>query len=45
MEAFNATNKTNFGNPNGNRSAGAFGTITTLNSPAREIQFALRYAF
>lgn len=45
MEAFNATNKTNLGNPNGNRSAGAFGTITGLNSPAREIQFALRYAF
>jgi hypothetical protein len=45
MEAFNFFNKTNLGNPNGNRSAGGFGTITGLNGPAREIQFALRLAF
>ncbi len=45
MEAFNFLNKTNLGNPNGNRSAGGFGTITGLNGPAREIQFALRLAF
>jgi hypothetical protein len=45
MEAFNLFNTTNLGNPNGNRSAGAFGTITGLNGPAREIQFALRFAF
>ena len=45
MEAFNFLNKTNLGNPNANRSSGAFGTITGLNTPAREIQFALRIAF
>jgi hypothetical protein len=28
MEAFNFFNKSNLGNPNGNRSAGGFGTIT-----------------
>jgi hypothetical protein len=44
-EAFNLLNKTNFGNPNSNRSSGAFGTITTLNGSAREIQLALRLAF
>jgi hypothetical protein len=44
MEAFNFLNKTNFNNPNGNRSAGAYGTITST-QPPREIQFALRYAF
>lgn len=44
MEAFNLFNKTNFSAPNGNRSSNAFGTITGT-QPAREIQFALRYAF
>ena len=42
--AFNFFNKTNLGAPNGNRSAGNFGSITGT-QPAREIQFALRYAF
>lgn len=45
MEAFNLLNKTNFGSPNANRSSGAFGSITSLAQPAREIQFALRFAF
>lgn len=44
MEAFNMLNKTNFNPPNGNRSAGNYGTITSTQQP-REIQFALRYAF
>lgn len=44
MEAFNLFNKTNFDSPNSSRSSNAFGTITTAR-PAREIQFALRYAF
>jgi hypothetical protein len=44
-EAFNLFNKTNFGNPNSNRSSGAYGTITGLNGAAREIQMALRLAF
>jgi hypothetical protein len=44
MEAFNFFNKTNFGAPIGNRSANNFGAITST-QPAREIQFALRYAF
>ncbi len=44
MEGFNLFNKTNFETPNGSRSSNAFGTITAAR-PAREIQFALRYAF
>lgn len=45
-EAFNALNRTNFDNPNSNRSSGAFGTITSTNlNPARQVQFALRLAF
>ena len=44
MEAFNFFNKTNLNAPNGNRTAGNFGSITGT-QPAREIQFALRYAF
>lgn len=43
-EAFNLLNKTNFNNPNGNRSSGAFGTITSTQQ-ARQIQFALRFVF
>jgi len=45
MEAFNLFNTTNLGTPNANRSSGAFGSITGLTQPAREIQFALRFAF
>ena len=45
MEAFNFLNKTNLGTPNSNRSSAAFGTITSLTQPAREIQLAVRYAF
>ena len=44
MEAFNFLNKTNFDPPNGNRTANNFGAISATR-PAREIQFALRYAF
>ncbi len=44
VEAFNLLNKTNFASPNANRSSNAFGTITSAQA-AREIQFALRYAF
>ena len=40
-EAFNLTNKTNFGNPQINRSSPAFGTIRQT-FPARQVQFALR---
>ena len=45
MEAFNLLNKTNFATPNATRSSGAYGTINALAQPAREIQFALRFAF
>ncbi|MBL8221341.1 MAG: hypothetical protein JNL62_19060 [Bryobacterales bacterium] len=31
--------------PNSNRSSAAFGTIIAVAQPAREIQFALRFAF
>lgn len=44
MEAFNFLNKTNLNPPNGNVSSNAFGSINST-QPAREIQFALRYAF
>jgi hypothetical protein len=43
-EAFNAFNRTNFGNPQINRSAGGFGQIRST-FPARQIQFALRLQF
>jgi hypothetical protein len=45
MEGFNMLNKTNLGTPNASRSSTAIGTITGLGGPAREIQFALRFAF
>ncbi len=45
MEAFNLLNKTNFANPNSNRSSGGFGAINGLSQPAREIQIALRFEF
>lgn len=44
METFNAMNRVNLGNPNNNRSAAAFGRITTAGSP-RVIQLALKYQF
>lgn len=44
MEAFNLFNRTNFGNPGVNRSAGGFGLIRST-FPARQIQFALRLGF
>lgn len=43
-EAFNAFNRTNFGNPQTNRSVATFGTINNT-FPARQIQFAIRLEF
>jgi len=45
-EAFNAFNHENFADPNTNISSGAFGALTaTRGGGARQMQFALRYAF
>lgn len=44
METFNLFNRVNLGSPNANRSAAAFGRITTAGSP-RVIQLALKYQF
>jgi hypothetical protein len=44
IEAFNLFNTTNFGAPNGNRSANTFGTITST-SAARQIQLGLKFYF
>jgi hypothetical protein len=44
-EFFNLFNKTNLGAPSANVLAGNFGTITSLSSPARQIQFALKLVF
>ena len=56
-EFFNLLNKTNFGTPSGTAtsitrnasgvvtSAGGFGTIRSLYTPARQIQFALKLSF
>jgi hypothetical protein len=44
MEAFNLFNRTNFQNPQINRSSATFGRITSA-FPARQIQFALRLQF
>ncbi len=43
-EAFNLFNRTNFGNPNTNRSSAGFGQVRTT-FPARQVQFALRLVF
>jgi hypothetical protein len=45
IEAFNVFNRTNFSVPNGNRSATAFGTITSLATPARQIQLGVKIDF
>ena len=42
LEAFNLLNKTNFRAPNGNRSAGAFGTITSTYD-ARQLQLGFKF--
>jgi hypothetical protein len=44
FEAFNLLNRTNFGAPNGNRSAGGFGTITSTFDP-RQIQLGVKLNF
>jgi hypothetical protein len=43
-EIFNTLNKTNFSAANGDRSNSSFGKITST-LPARQVQFALRFAF
>lgn len=43
-EIFNMLNKTNFSAANGDRSSSSFGKITST-FPARQVQFALRFAF
>ena len=42
LEAFNLLNRTNFRAPNGNRSSGGFGTITSTFDP-RQLQLGLKY--
>jgi hypothetical protein len=42
LEAFNLLNHTNFRAPNGNRSSGAFGTITSTLDP-RQLQIGLKF--
>ena len=44
-EFFNSTNHPNFGLPNGSIGSTAAGTITTVLTNARQIQFALRLHF
>jgi hypothetical protein len=41
LEAFNLFNHTNFRSPNGNRSSGAFGTITATQDP-RQLQLGFK---
>jgi hypothetical protein len=43
-ETFNLFNRVNLGSPNGNRSAAAFGRITSADPP-RVVQLALKYQF
>jgi hypothetical protein len=43
-EFFNLFNRTNFRAPNGNRSAGGFGTITTTYDP-RQVQLGIKVNF
>lgn len=42
FEAFNLLNRTNFRAPNGNRSSGAFGTITSTYDP-RQLQLGFKF--
>ena len=44
LEAFNLLNRTNFRPPSGNRSAGAFGTITSTYDP-RQLQLGFKLNF
>lgn len=44
-EFFNSLNHTNFGTPNRYVNTPQFGTVTEAATPARQIQFALRYKF
>ena len=44
FEAFNLLNRTNFRGPNGNRSAAAFGTITSTYD-ARQLQLGVKVTF
>jgi hypothetical protein len=44
-EFFNLFNKTNLGSPSSNVLANNFGTITSLSSLARQVQFALKFMF
>jgi len=43
-ESFNLLNTPHFGNPNGSRNAGSFGSITSASGP-RILQFALKAVF
>jgi hypothetical protein len=45
VETFNVFNRTNFDTPNGNRSSTAFGTITGLLTPPRQIQLGVKVNF
>jgi hypothetical protein len=45
LEAFNVLNRSNFGAPNGNRSATNFGTITSLATTPRQLQLGLKLDF
>jgi hypothetical protein len=44
-EVFNLANTPLFGQPNGNVTSGAVGSITTLSGDPRVMQFALRLSF
>jgi len=44
-EFFNSLNRTNYGTPNRYVNTPQFGTVTEAATPARQIQFALRYKF
>lgn len=44
-EAFNISNTPLFGNPNNNVESGAFGTITSQDNPARQVQLGLKLLF
>jgi outer membrane receptor protein involved in Fe transport len=44
-DVFNATNRTNFGNPNADVTSGNRGTITTLAGDPRSMQFSIRLEF
>jgi hypothetical protein len=45
VEAFNVTNRVNFGQPVGNLRSSSFGTATTIQGTQRQVELGVRFDF